>query len=52
MGRRKKDGNQSPQKNNSIQDSVGNEENRYPVLNPNKKIISVTKEPSDAHKKT
>jgi hypothetical protein len=27
MGRRKKDGNHSPQKNNSIQNSVGNEEN-------------------------
>jgi hypothetical protein len=28
---KKKDGNHSPQKNNSIQDSAGNEENGYPV---------------------
>jgi hypothetical protein len=34
MGRRIKDGNHSPQKknNNSMQDSVGNEENGYPAL--------------------
>jgi hypothetical protein len=50
MGRRR-DGNYSPQKNNSIQDSLGNEENRYPVPDPNKAMINVTKEPSDAHKK-
>jgi hypothetical protein len=30
---------------------VGNEENGYPVPNPNKTMINVTKEPSDAHKK-
>jgi hypothetical protein len=29
MGRKRKDGNHSPQKNSSIQDSVGNEENGY-----------------------
>jgi hypothetical protein len=42
MGRRR-DGNYSPQKNNSIQDSVGNEENGYPVPNLNKITINVTK---------
>jgi hypothetical protein len=30
---------------------VGNEENGYPVPDPNKTMISVTKESSDAHKK-
>jgi hypothetical protein len=51
MGRRR-DGNHSPQKNNPIQDSVGNEENGYPVLDLNKTMIYVTEEPSDTHKKT
>jgi hypothetical protein len=37
-------------KKNSIQDSVGNEENRYPVFDPNKIKINDSKEPSDAHK--
>jgi hypothetical protein len=31
MGRRKRNGNHSPSKNNLIQDSEGNEENRYPL---------------------
>jgi hypothetical protein len=35
MGRRS-DGNHSPQKNNSIQDSVGNAENGYSVPDLNK----------------
>jgi hypothetical protein len=39
-------------KKNSIQDSVGNEENGYPVPDPHKTMISVTKESSDIHKKT
>jgi hypothetical protein len=51
MGRRRRDGNHGPQKNNSIQDSVGNEENGYPVPDLNKTMINVTKEPSDAHQK-
>jgi hypothetical protein len=34
------------------QDSVGNEENGYPVPDPNKAMITITKEPSYAHKKT
>jgi hypothetical protein len=51
VGRR--DGNHFLQKKkNSIQDSVGNEENGYPVPDPNKTMINVTKEPSDTHKKT
>jgi hypothetical protein len=44
--------NHSPQKSNTIQDSVANEENGYPVTDPNKKMINITKEPSDAQKKT
>jgi hypothetical protein len=48
MGRRR-DGNHSLQKNNSVQNSVGNEENGHPV--PDLKI-NVTKESSDTHKKT
>jgi hypothetical protein len=36
----------------SIQDSVGNEENGYPVPELNKTMINVTKEPSDTHIKT
>jgi hypothetical protein len=39
-------------KNNSIQDSVRNEENGYLVLDLNKTMINVTKEPSDNHRKT
>jgi hypothetical protein len=51
MGRRR-DGNYIIQKNNSIQDLAGNEENGYPVPDPNKTMINVTKGPSDAQKKT
>jgi hypothetical protein len=36
MGRRR-DGSLSHQKDNLIQDSVGNKENRYPIPDPNKK---------------
>jgi hypothetical protein len=43
MGRRRRDGNHSLHKNNSIQDSVGSEENGYPVPDPNKTMINVTK---------
>jgi hypothetical protein len=50
MGRRRIDGNYSHQKNNAVQDSVGNEENEYPVPDLNKTMINVTKELSDAHK--
>jgi hypothetical protein len=50
MGRRR-DGNYTLKKNDSIQYSVGNEENGNSVPDPNKTMINVTKEPSDAHKK-
>jgi hypothetical protein len=52
MERRKRDANNYPQKNNSLQDSVGNEENVHSVPDPNKTMINVTKEPSGAHKNT
>jgi hypothetical protein len=52
MGRLRKDGNHYAQKDNSILDSVGNEENVYPVPDTNKTKINVIKEPSDTHKKT
>jgi hypothetical protein len=45
MGRRKRDGNQSPLKNNLIQDSEGNEENGYPVLDSNQTKINDAKNP-------
>jgi hypothetical protein len=45
MGRRRRDGNHSSQKNNSIQDSMGIEENGYPVPAHNKTVINVIKEP-------
>jgi hypothetical protein len=45
-GRRRSNGNHSSQKNNSIQDSLGKEENGYPVPDPNKTMINVTKKPT------
>jgi hypothetical protein len=52
MGRRRRDGTHSFQKNNSIQDSVGNEKkNGYPISDLNKIMINVTNECSDAYKK-
>jgi hypothetical protein len=50
MGRRRRNGNHSPQKNNLIQDSERNEENRYSVSDPNKTMINDTKEPSNPQK--
>jgi hypothetical protein len=50
--RRRSDGNHAPQKNNSIQDSVGREENGYTIPDFNKTTKNVTKEFSNAHKKT
>jgi hypothetical protein len=44
--------NHSPQKANSIQDSVGNEKNGYPVPDINKTMINVTKEHNDIHIRT
>jgi mevalonate kinase len=49
MGRRR-DRNHHSQKNNSIHDSEGNEEIRYPVPDPNKTMINDTKEHSETHK--
>jgi hypothetical protein len=48
MGR-SRDGDHSPEKNNSIQDLVGNEENGYPVPDFNKTMINVTEGPSDTN---
>jgi hypothetical protein len=48
MGR-KRDGNHSPQKNNSIQDLVGNEVSGYTFPDLNKTMINVIKEPSNIH---
>jgi hypothetical protein len=36
MERRRRDGKHSPQKNDLIQDSKENEENRYPLPDPTK----------------
>jgi hypothetical protein len=52
MGRRKRDGNHSPPKNKLVQDSEGNEENRYPVPDYNKTKINYPKEPNEAYKNT
>jgi hypothetical protein len=46
------DGNHSPPKSNLIQDSEGNEENGYAVLDSNKTKINNTKEPNDTQKNT
>jgi hypothetical protein len=50
-GRRRKDRNHSPKKN-SIQNSVGNEENGDPDPGLNNTMINVTKEPINIHIKT
>jgi hypothetical protein len=50
VGRRRRDGNHSPQKYNLIQDSERNEENGYTVPDPNKTMMNDTKQPSDATK--
>jgi hypothetical protein len=52
MGRRKRDGNQSPLKNKVVQDLEWNEENRYPGPDSNKTKINYTNEPNEAHKNT
>jgi hypothetical protein len=50
MGRWKRDGNHSPLQNKLVQDSEGNEENRYPDPDSNKTKINYTKEPNKAHR--
>jgi hypothetical protein len=49
-GKKKKGWKPFSSKKNLVQDSEGNEENGYPVSDPNKTKINGTKEPSDAHK--
>jgi hypothetical protein len=51
MGRRRRQGN-SEKHNNSIEDLLGNEENEYPIPDPNRKIISITSKLSDVHQKS
>jgi hypothetical protein len=50
--RRRRLGNCTPQKSNSIEDLIENEGNEYPVSDPNKIMINVTNVISDAHKKS
>jgi hypothetical protein len=47
---RSRDGNNTLQKNNSIEDLVGNEENGYPVPDLKKITINMTKELSNTFK--
>jgi L-lactate utilization protein LutB len=42
----------TPPQNNLMQDSEGNEENRYLVLDSKKTKINDTKEPTNTHKNT
>jgi hypothetical protein len=39
MGRRRRDGNYTLKKKNSVEDVVGNDENGYPVPDPNKTMM-------------
>jgi hypothetical protein len=48
MRRIRSEGNNTPQKNNLIEDLVGNLESEYPVPDPNKTMVS---ELSEANKK-
>jgi hypothetical protein len=50
IGRCKKDGNHSLPKNKLVQNSDGNEKNRYPDPDSNKTKINYTKDPNEAHK--
>jgi gas vesicle protein len=52
MGTQKRDGNDSPTKNKLVQDSKGNEENRYQNPDYNKTKINSAKELKEAHKNT
>jgi hypothetical protein len=49
MGRRKRDENHFHPQNKLVQDSEGNEENRYPDPDSNKTKINYAKEPNEAH---
>jgi hypothetical protein len=50
MWRRRRQGNSTPQKNNSIEDLLENEENEYPLADPNRTMINITNELSDIQK--
>jgi hypothetical protein len=50
MGRRKRDGNYFPPKNNVVQNLEWNEENGYPDTDSTKTKTNYTKEPNKAHK--
>jgi hypothetical protein len=50
MERWERDGDHSPHKNNLIQDSEGNEENRHPVPESNKTNVNDAKHPNNTHK--
>jgi hypothetical protein len=52
MGRRRKNENNTPPKNNLTQDLLGNEENGCPDPDLNKTMINVTKQPIATHIKT
>jgi hypothetical protein len=52
MERWKRDGNHFIPKNKLVQDSEGNEENRYPDQDSNQTKINYTKEPNEAYKNT
>jgi Skp family chaperone for outer membrane proteins len=41
-----------PQQSNSTKDIMGNEENEYPVPDPNNTMINITNEFNDDHKKS
>jgi hypothetical protein len=51
MRKRRSQGNSTLQKNKSIEDLVRNEENGYPVSDPNRTMTNITNEFSDIHKK-
>jgi hypothetical protein len=48
-GKKKKGWKLLSSKKNTIQDSVGNEENEYTISDLNKTMINVIKEPSDTY---
>jgi hypothetical protein len=52
MGRRKRNRNHSPPRNNLTQHSEGNEENRCPVPDYNQTKINDAQEPNKPHKNT
>jgi hypothetical protein len=51
IGRKRRQENFYPQKNNSIRDLLGNGKSEYPAPDPSKTMINVTHEFNDAHKK-